>query len=155
MSRKLKYYRVRFRLLGTFVCWAHLLLPYSLVNHEHIKYLRREFKQGHCLSQKFFSDYGPGWKPLFSYLLWGCAILFTWSVMGRFIFSWFNFFIRDSWLKMERSFHVHVNEFFSLNVTREWRFELDVIREPLCFAWWISGHFVVLKMYVLFSNGFD
>ena len=62
--------------------------------------------------------------------------------LGRFILSWivfYNFFIRDSWLKMVRSFHVHVNEFFQFNMTREWRFELNVIREPLCFAWWISA----------------
>jgi len=68
--------------------------------------------------------------------------------------SWFkNLFIRDSWLKMARSFHVHVNEFFIFCVTREWTVELNVIREPFCFAWWISFYFIVFKMYALFSNG--
>ena len=51
-------------------------------------------------------------------------------------------------------FYVPVNKFFkfNVNVTRELRGELNVIREPFCFVWWISCYFTVLKMDILFSN---
>ena len=42
-----------------------------------------------------------------------------------------------------RSFHVHLKQFLYSNMTREWKAELNVIREPYCFLWWISGY---LKM---------
>ena len=63
---------------------------------------------------------------------WGHPILFMWRVIGRFYFHRnhdFNFFCifflflcHELWLKMIRSFHVHVNNFFLyLNITCEWR----------------------------------
>ena len=77
-------------------------------------------------------------------------VLFTWSMLGRVFFprgSWSEFFlIRESWLQIIRFFHVRVKYFFYLNVTRVWRTELNVTREPFCFAWWIPSFLIVLKM---------
>ena len=74
---------------------------------------------------------------------------FSWSMLRRFFSSWIViliFPIRESWLEIIRFFMFAWSNLFYLNVTREWITELNVTREPFCFAWWIPGFLVVLKM---------
>ena len=59
----------------------------------------------------------------------GCVWVSYWKVVSKNII---------------RSFHVHLKQFLYSNMTREWKAELNVIREPYCFVWWISGY---LKMH--------
>ena len=86
---------------------------------------------------------------------WGCPILFMWRVIGRFyfhgnhdfIFFFFvSFFVlfRELWLKMIRSFHVLVNNFFFiyLNITCEWRMKwIKSDWQTILFNWQILGYF--------------
>ena len=59
----------------------------------------------------------------------GCVWVSYWKVVSKNII---------------RSFHVLLKQFLYSNMTREWKAELNVIREPYCFVWWISGY---LKMH--------
>ena len=60
-----------------------------------------------------------------------------------------------------RSFHVHLNNFFSyLNMTHGWRAELKATRDSVSFAWWIFSIFfsisIMLKwLWLSFDQGFD
>ena len=80
--------------------------------------------------------------------------------------DWTIFFLVDCDLtfviKDKLIFHVRAEViFFYLSMTRKWRVELNVIREPFCFAWWIPGFLMVFKMncsqtvVLSFDLGFD
>ena len=84
---------------------------------------------------------------------WGYPILFMWRVIGRFYFHrnhdfnffWYHFLFLfcELQLKMIRSFHVHVNNFFLyLNITCEWRMKwIKCDWQTILFNWQILGYF--------------
>ena len=84
---------------------------------------------------------------------WGYPILFMWRVIGRFVFIgimisiffciFFLFLFHELWLKMIRSFHVHVNNFFLyLNITCELRMKwIKCDWQTILFNWQILGYF--------------